>query len=170
MKKVNIDGEWAFMLGEPSNIPGMQKESRMVNLPHDFMIESDVKADSINGTNTGYYNGAAGTYTKYIDVPADWENQRVLVEFDGVFRDTSVILNGHIMGRHHYGYTPFRVELSNRLKWGKKNRLAVLVSNDAEQNSRWYPGGGIYRHVNLLLAPQVHICLLYTSPSPRDRG
>lgn len=157
MKKVNIDGEWAFMLGEPSNIPGMQKESRMVNLPHDFMIESDVKADSINGTNTGYYNGAAGTYTKYIDVPADWENQRVLVEFDGVFRDTSVILNGHIMGRHHYGYTPFRVELSNRLKWGKKNRLAVLVSNDAEQNSRWYPGGGIYRHVNLLLAPQVHI-------------
>lgn len=157
MKKINIDREWEFMLGEPSNIPGMPKKSRIVNLPHDFMIESDVKPDSINGTYTGFYNGDTGTYTKYIDIPQEWSGKRVLVEFDGAFRDTSVILNGHIMGKHHYGYTPFRAELSNRLKWGKKNRLAVLVSNDAEQNSRWYPGGGIYRHVHLLLAPQVHI-------------
>lgn len=157
MKKINIDRAWEFMQGEPSNVPGMQKKSRTVNLPHDFMIESDVKADSINGTNTGFYNGDTGTYTKYLDVPEKWADQRILAEFDGVFRDTSVILNGHVMGRHHYGYTPFRVDLSNRVKPGKKNRLAVLVSNDAEQNSRWYPGGGIYRHVYLLLAPQVHI-------------
>lgn len=157
MKKINIDREWEFMLGEPSNIPGMQKQTRIVNLPHDFMIESDVKAGSKNGTNTGFYDGDTGTYTRYIDVPEEWEGKRVLVEFDGAFRDTSVILNGHIMGRHHYGYTPFRVEISNRLKWGKKNRLSVLVSNDAEPNSRWYPGGGLYRHVNLLLAPRVHI-------------
>lgn len=157
MKRINIDREWEFILGEPSNIPGMQKQSRIVNLPHDFMVESDVKKDSVNGTNTGFYDGDTGTYTKYIDVPEEWEDKRVLVEFDGAFRDTSMILNGHIMGRHHYGYTPFRVELSNRIKYGKKNRLAVIVSNDAQQNSRWYPGGGIYRHVHLLLAPKVHI-------------
>lgn len=157
MKKINIDRAWEFMLGEPSNIPGMTKQSRTVNLPHDFMIESDVKADSVNGTNTGFYDGGTATYTKYLEVPEEWENQRVLVEFDGAFRDTTVVLNGHIMGRHHYGYTPFRTELSSRLKCGRKNRLAALVSNDAEPNSRWYPGGGLYRHVNLLLAPQVHI-------------
>lgn len=157
MKRINIDREWEFMPGEPSNIPGMPKQSWMVNLPHDFMIESNVKADSVNGTNTGFYDGDTGTYTKYMDIPQEWRGKRVLVEFDGVFRDTSVILNGHIMGRHHYGYTPFRVELSERLKWGKKNRLAVLVSNDAQPNSRWYPGGGIYRHVCLLLADRVHI-------------
>ncbi|MDO4305391.1 MAG: glycoside hydrolase family 2 TIM barrel-domain containing protein [Eubacteriales bacterium] len=157
MKKINIDREWEFMLGEPSSIPGMPNKVRTVNLPHDFMIESDVKVDSVNGTNTGFYNGDTGSYTKYLDIPQEWSGQRVFVEFDGTFRDTTVILNGHIMGRHHYGYTPFRVELSKRLKWGKKNRLTVIVSNDAEQNSRWYPGGGIYRHVNLLVAPQAHI-------------
>lgn len=157
MKRINIDREWEFMLGEPSNLPGMSGKSRTVNLPHDFMIESDVRADSVNGTNTGFYDGNIGTYTKYLDILQEWSGQRVLVEFDGAFRDTSVILNGHIMERHHYGYSPFRVELSDRLKWGKKNRLAVIVSNDAEPNSRWYPGGGIYRHVHLLLAPGVHI-------------
>lgn len=157
MKKINIDRAWEFILGEPSNIPGMQTQGRTVDLPHDFMIESNVKPNSVNGTNTGFYDGDTGTYTKYIDVPDDWADRRVLVEFDGVFRDASVILNGHIMGRHHYGYTPFRVDLSGCLKCGRKNRLAVLVSNDAEPNSRWYPGGGIYRHVNLLLAPKVHI-------------
>lgn len=157
MKKINIDREWEFLFGEPSNIPGMTRESKTVNLPYDFVIGSDVKKDSVNGTNTGFYDGDTGTYTKYIDIPEEWSGKRVLVEFDGVFGNTSVILNGHIMGKHHYGYTPFRVELSNRLKYGKKNRLAVLVSNDAQPNSRWYSGGGIYRHVNLLLGPMVHI-------------
>lgn len=157
MKRINIDDAWEFMLGEPSSIPGMPRESKTVNLPHDFMIASDVKADSVNGTNTGYYDGDTATYTKYLDIPQEWSGQRVLAEFDGAFRDTSVILNGHIMGRHHYGYTPFRVELSGRIKYGKKNRLSVLVSNDAQPNSRWYSGGGLYRHVHLLLAPQVHI-------------
>lgn len=157
MKRRNIDRAWEFMKGEPSNIPGMPRETKQVNLPHDFMIESDVKPDSVNGANTGYYDGDTATYTKYIDAPAEWEEKRILVEFDGVFRDTSVILNGHVMGRHHYGYTPFVVDLTSCMKLGKKNRLAVVVSNDNEPNSRWYPGGGIYRHVNLLIAPKLHI-------------
>lgn len=81
----------------------------------------------------------------------------MLAAFDGAFRDVSVILNGHIMGRHHYGYTPFQINLTPCVKPGKKNRLSVLVSNDAEPNSRWYPGGGLYRHVDLLTAPEIHI-------------
>lgn len=157
MKKINLDREWEFMLGEPSNIPGMSGDTKTVNLPHDFMIESEVSADSVNGANTGYYSGATGTYTKWMEIPKEWEEKRILVEFEGAFKDTAVILNGHRMGQHHYGYTPFRVDLSSRLKYGQKNRLAVTVSNDAQPNSRWYSGGGIYRHVNLLLASQVHI-------------
>lgn len=157
MKRTNIDRKWEFMLGEPSNIPGMPRQTRQVNLPHDFMIESDVKADSVNGANTGHYSGGTATYTKYIDAPKDWEEKRVLVSFDGAFRDVTVILNGHIMGRHHYGYTPFCVDLTSRIKLGNRNRLAVIVSNDAEPNSRWYPGAGLYRHVHLLTAPKLHI-------------
>lgn len=148
---------WTIQRGEPSSIPMMPAETRPVTLPHDFMIEGDVAADSKNGANTGYYNGGTYTYTKQMDIPAQWEGQRVLVYFDGVFGQTKVILNGHIMGIHHYGYTPFTVDLTPRLKFGARNRLSVEVSNDSEPNSRWYSGGGIYREVRLLTAPMTHI-------------
>ena len=157
MERFKLDRAWECMKGEPSSMPGMQVKSKQVNLPHDFVIEMDVTPDSVNGPNTGFYNGGTVTYTKYIDAPAEWENQRILVSFDGVFGAVKVILNGHIVGKHHYGYTPFTVDLTRELKTGKKNRLAVVVSNSDEQNSRWYSGGGIYRHVELLTAPKLHI-------------
>lgn len=157
MKRTNIDLNWEFMKGEPSNIPGMTRETKQVNLPHDFMIESDVTADSINGANTGFYNGDTATYTKYMDAPIEWAGKQIFVEFDGVYGSTKVILNGHVVGKHHYGYTPFCVDLTKYMKLGKKNRLAICVSNSAEQNSRWYSGAGIYRHVNLLTASKLHI-------------
>lgn len=157
MKRIGIDREWEFRKGEPSNFPEMPGDIRRVNLPHDFMIETDVAKDSVNGTNTGFYNGGTANYTKYIDVPKEWEDRRVLVSFDGVFGAAKVILNGHVMGKHHYGYTPFRVDLTGRIKPGEKNRLAVVVSNASQQDSRWYSGAGIYRHVELLEAPKLHI-------------
>lgn len=156
MRKEKINLGWTLQQGEPARIPMMPVQTRTVNLPHDFMIEGDVKADSKNGPNTGYYSGGAYTYTKQLDIPADWEGRRVLVYFDGVFGHTRVILNGHSVGAHCYGYTPFTVDLTSRLKYGGNNRLAVVVSNDDEPNSRWYSGGGIYRDVFLLTAPMVH--------------
>lgn len=157
MRKYNIDKEWELMKGEPSSIPGMPKEIKTINLPHDFVIASDVKETSVNRANTGFYDGDTYTYTKYMDVPNEWEEKRVLVNSDGAFGDVTVVLNGHIMGRHAYGYTPFSVDLTSQLKHGKKNRLAFIVCNDAQPNSRWYSGGGLYRHVNLLIADKVHI-------------
>lgn len=159
MERIQIDRAWECMSGEPSSMPGMQPKTKQVNLPHDFMIETDVTPDSLNGPNTGFYNGGTITYTKYIDVPAEWENRRILVSFDGVSGAVRVLWNGHIVGRHHYGYTPFTVDLTKEMRPGKKNRLAVVVSNSNEQNSRWYPGAGIYRHVELLAAPKVHIAV-----------
>lgn len=167
MKRENMDRSWEFKMGEPSNIPGMAGQARTVNLPHDFMIETDVRADSVNGADTGYYNGGTATYTKYIDAPEEWRGKRILAEFDGAFRDVSVILNGHVTGRHHYGYTPFCVDLTSCMKPGKRNRLAVITSSDSEPNSRWYPGAGLYRHVHLLVAEKLHIApygiFVYTS-------
>lgn len=157
MKRINLNSDWTIQQGEPSRIPIMPVQTRPVNLPHDFMIEGDVSADSKNGANTGYYNGGTYTYTKQLEIPAGWAGQRVLVYFDGVFGQTRVILNGHIVGSHHYGYTPFTVDLTGYLKFGGTNRLAVVVSNDNEQNSRWYSGGGIYRDVTLLTSPMIHL-------------
>lgn len=157
MKITKLNLGWTLQKGEPSRIPGMPVQTRDVNLPHDFVIETDVRPDSKNGANTGYYNGGTYTYTKKLTIPADWEGQQVLLSFDGVFGSTKVVVNGHHAAVHHYGYTPFLVDIAPYLYYGQENRISVTVSNDNEQNSRWYSGGGIYREVSLLTAPQVHI-------------
>ena len=157
MKSINLNLNWTIQQGEPSRIPGMPVQTWEVNLPHDFVIETDVRADSKNGPNTGYYNGGTYTYTKKLTIPEDWEGQQVKLSFDGVMGSTKVVVNGHVAGIHHYGYTPFHLNIAPYLYYGEENRISVTVSNDNEQNSRWYSGGGIYRDVALLVAPSVHI-------------
>ncbi len=156
MNRISLDRAWEFtdsrpMLGRPA------PAGKTVNLPHDFTIETDVKADAISGNATGYYGGGVGIYTHQLDIPADWAGKRVLVEFDGVYMNAVVELNGHNAALHHYGYTPFCVDITRFVKPGKANRLSVTVNNAAQLNSRWYSGSGLYRHVDLRVAPQVHI-------------
>lgn len=157
MKRTKINLGWTIQHGEPSRIPMMPAKTRPVDLPHDFMIEGDVRPDCKNGSDTGWYSGGTYTYTKQLAIPDDWEGQRILVYFDGVFGLAKVVVNGNVAAIHHYGYTPFHVDLTPYLKYGQPNRLAVTVSNDCEPNSRWYSGGGIYRDVWLLTAPKTHI-------------
>ncbi len=157
MKRIALNRDWTIQEGQHSSIPGMPQKTRPVQLPHDFTIETDVRADSKNGAGTGFFSGGTYTYTKKLTVPADWEGQRILLSFDGVMGNTKVVVNGHLACVHHYGYTPFAPDLSKFLYYGEENRISVTVSTDAEQNSRWYTGGGIYREVELLAAPQVHI-------------
>jgi len=157
MLRTNIDREWYFMDGKPSDIPGMAAPERLVNLPHDFMIETDTYQDAAGGPLTGYYDGGVGTYTKYLDIPEDYTDKKVIIEFDGSYMNTTVSLNGHMVTRHHYGYTPFHADLTPYMKAGEKNRLMVTVNNEAQPNARWYTGSGLYRHVDMLVSPRIHI-------------
>lgn len=158
MLRESLDRNWAFANGKPS--PLNQNEAapaRVVHLPHDFTIETDTWADAPGGSATGYYGGGIGTYTKMLDIPDDIEGKRILVEFDGAYMFTTVVLNGHTVTKHHYGYTPFHADLTPYIKPGQQNRLAVTVNNAAQPNSRWYTGSGLYRHVELLTSPKLHI-------------
>ena len=157
MKRVALNLGWQLQQGEPSNIPMMPVQSREVDLPHDFVVETDVCRDSKNGANTGYFSGGTVTYTKKLIIPAEWADSRVLLRFDGVIGSTKITVNGHLAGIHHYGYTPFQVDISEYLYFGEENRISVTVSNDDEQNSRWYSGGGLYRGAELLIGPKLHI-------------
>lgn len=157
MLRKNIDQAWEFILGKPFMIPGYGQPGKPVNLPHDFTIETDTNPEAPGGQLTGYYGGGVGTYTKTLDIPEDFKGKRILVEFDGVYMNPTITLNGHVVARHHYGYSPFHANLTPYIKPGKTNRLAVTVNNDAQPNARWYTGSGIYRHVDLLTAPQIHI-------------
>jgi beta-galactosidase len=162
MIRENMDRAWEFSHGQASggSIYAVLKEEnpgRIVHLPHDFTIQTDPFPEAPSGTRSGYYGGGIGTYKKVLNIPEAYAGKRVLIEFDGAYMNTIVALNGHQVTQHHYGYTPFHADLTPYLKPGKPNHLTVTVNNSAQPNERWYTGSGLYRHVNMLTAPQLHI-------------
>lgn len=158
MKRINIDDSWGFVLGKP-NIYDMfvPRDKKIVNLPHDFMIESDVKKDAKAGHLSGYYEGGVGTYSKILNFTEEDSNKLFYVEFDGVYSNSTVLLNGNKIVSQHYGYTPFHADITNFINFGEENILKVVVNNSAQPNGRWYTGSGIYRHVDMRVSEKLHI-------------
>ena len=85
------------------------------------------------------------------------KDKAVSIEFDGVFKNSEVFINGHSLGIRPNGYISFSYELSQYLHFGKQNIIAVKVDNDAQPNSRWYTGSGIYRNVRLVASEKLHV-------------
>ena len=159
-QELAADAGWKFFLGDPSGAeaPLFSDVSwRAVNLPHDWSIESKPDKDNLSGAGGGFFPGGIGWYRKTFHAPADWKGKRVSVEFDGVYRDATVYLNGHKLGTHPYGYTAFAFDLTPELNFSGANVLAVRVDNSAQPNSRWYSGSGIYRHVRVVVTDSTHV-------------
>ncbi|HTW82171.1 MAG TPA: glycoside hydrolase family 2 TIM barrel-domain containing protein [Terracidiphilus sp.] len=159
-QELNADAGWKSFLGDPS---GAEETSfsdsswRSVDLPHDWSIESKPEKENPGGAGEGFFPGGIGWYRKTFNARADWKGKRVSVEFDGVYRDAAVYLNGNKLGTHAYGYTAFTFDLTQELNFSGPNVLAVRVDNSAQPNSRWYSGSGIYRHVRVLVTNPVHV-------------
>jgi beta-galactosidase len=154
------DAGWKFFLGDPTGAeaPSFPDSPwRAVDLPHDWSIESKPEKDNPSGAGGGFFPGGTGWYRKTFHAPADWKGKRVSVEFDGVYRDCTVYLNGHSLGVHPYGYTAFTFDLTPELNYSGVNVLAVRVDNSAQPNSRWYSGSGIYRHVRVVVTDPTHV-------------
>ena len=126
---------------------GWTVNGKPVTLPHDGQITEMRSADASNGGHA-YFPGGVYTYKKTFEAPKAWEGKTVLVEFEGVYKNASVSLNGEELCFHPYGYTNFFVELS-KLNVGGENTLTVVADNSKLPNSRWYSGSGIYRPVFL---------------------
>lgn len=156
MKKTNLNLDWLFMNGEKSNIPMMPQQTKKVNLPHDFMVETDVTPDAPGKAESGFYKGSVGTYLKTITLTEEEMTDTMLLHFEGCFGKTRVLINGNPVGSHAYGYTPFTMDIRKFLKVGD-NEIQVIVHTDDDPNGRWYSGAGLYRGVNLLSAPAFHI-------------
>ncbi len=129
-----------------------------VDLPHDFLISQE----------NDLYENADGWYRRTLNVPPEWLNQALILRFDGVYMDCDVLLNGRLVGVHHYGYTCFDVELTGRLQPGE-NMLHVHIRHQSP-NSRWYSGAGIYRDVTLHVLPLCHVALDGTYVITRRSG
>lgn len=156
MKKTNLNLDWLFMNGEKSNIPMMPQQTKKVNLPHDFMVETDVTPDAPGKAESGFYKGSVGTYLKTITLTEEDLTDTMLLHFEGCFGKTRVLINGNPAGSHVYGYTPFTIDIRKFLQIGD-NEIQVIVHTDDDPNGRWYSGAGMYRGVNLLSAPAFHI-------------
>ncbi|CAN5543223.1 glycoside hydrolase family 2 TIM barrel-domain containing protein [soil metagenome] len=169
-----FDSDWRFL--KDSTVRAEQPAYndanwRKLDLPHDWSIEDlpnqapdqvvgPFSRASVGGTSTGFTVGGTGWYRKSFTISPLEKGKTVLIHFDGAYTETDVWLNGHHLGYHPYGYTPFSYELTPYLSSpGQTNVLAVRVKN-LGQNSRWYTGSGIYRHVWLTVAEPVHIAPL----------
>ena len=119
------------------------EEFRSVSVPHDWSIE--LPFDPQMGGSAGYLAGGQGIYVKNFILPASVKNHRLSITFDGVYHRATVWLNGHRLGHHVYGYTGFSFDITPYINIKGENRLVVHV--DREEQSRWYTGSGIYRHV-----------------------
>jgi beta-galactosidase len=170
------DSGWKFFLGDPNGAEARSYADgswRTVNLPHDWSIESAPNKDNPSGAGGGFFPAGTGWYRKTFTAPADWKGKRVSVEFDGVYRDATVYLNGHKLGTHPYGYTSFSFDLTPELDFSATNVLAVRVDNSAQPNSRWYSGSGIYRHVRVIATDPVHVArwgVFVTTPEVSDNA
>ena len=100
------DGSSSSAIQNGAESPSFSDASwRTVDLPHDWSIESKPDKDNPSGAGGGFFPAGMGWYRKTFHAPADWKGKRVSVEFDGVYRDATVYLNGHKLGTHPYGYT-----------------------------------------------------------------
>jgi len=159
-QELRADAGWKFFLGDPSGAESVSFEDaswRSLDLPHDWSIESKPEKDKPSGAGEGYFPGGIGWYRKKFEAPVAWKGSRVSVKFDGVYRDATVYLNGHMLGKHAYGYTGFSFDLTPELSFAGANVLAVRVDNSAQPNSRWYSGSGIYRHVRVVVTNPAHV-------------
>ena len=159
-QELAADAGWKFFLGDQAGAEASSFADaswRVVDLPHDWSIESKPGKDNLSGGGGGFFPGGVGWYRKTFRAPADWRGKRVSVEFDGIYRDSTVYLNGHKLGTHPYGYTAFSFDLTPDLNFAGANVLAVRVDNSAQPNSRWYSGSGIYRHVRVVVTDPTHV-------------
>lgn len=130
---------------------------KKISLPHDAMIHEKRCADSPGGSAHGYFIGGIYEYEKHFTAPEEWRNKTLMLEFEGVYKNAEVCINGKKAGNRPYGYVPFVICMDEYLNYGKENIISVTVDNSQLPNSRWYTGSGIYRPVNLIIGEKQHI-------------
>ena len=155
----SFNSGWKFSL-ESDVQPGVSdpefndRSWRQLDLPHDWAIEGDFSQDNPSGPGGGALPGGVGWYRKQFRIRN--LDCRYKIEFDGIYMNSSVYVNGHLVGTRPYGYISFSYDITDFLVRGS-NTIAVRVDNSDQPNSRWYSGCGIYRDVRLVKVTPVHV-------------
>lgn len=158
--KENFDFEWRFTKGDFSD--AFQKDFddsnwQHIDIPHDWAILDTFSKDNPTGRQGGFASGGVGWYRKKFSLNAKDAKSKISIEFDGVYENSEVWINGHFLGKHPFGYISFNYGLTPYLNFKGENVLAVRVDNSKQPSARWYTGCGIYRHVWLIKTGRLHV-------------
>ena len=168
----NFNKDWRFQLGEVKGADAKNfddSEWRTLNLPHDYSIENDFDLSSEAKAGGGFLDGGTAWYRKTWIVPKSMDGKRIRVEFEGVYMDSNVYVNGTLVGNYPYGYSAFSYDITDYLiaDGMTENVIAVRVNNQ-QPSSRWYSGSGIYRDVKLIATDLVHVARYGTKITTPD--
>jgi beta-galactosidase len=171
-----FDADWKFHRGgaQSAEQPAFDDGAwRAVDLPHDWSIEdlpgtsSPFDRNAAGQVSTGFTTGGTGWYRKTFVLAEADKGKRIVIQFDGIYMNPELWINGESLGSHPYGYTSFWYDITDKVKFPGPNVLAVKVRNEGE-NSRWYSGSGIYRHVWMKILEPVHVAQWGTSVTAKD--
>lgn len=151
MERLNFNDNWTY-----KHLNGGE-EPVAITLPHDAMLYEERRESNPGGGNICWFAGGDYLYEKEFTVPEQYDKLHVEFEFEGVYRNARVLLNGQEAGGCAYGYTGFFVDADPFLKYGESNVIQVIARNADQPNSRWYSGSGIYRPVTMHVGPKAHI-------------
>ncbi len=175
-EKINFNSDWKFTLANEDNSQKPEFDDsgwRTVDLPHDWSIEGEFSEKNPATPGGGALPGGTGWYRKTFKVDRQSRDKLYYIEFDGVYRNSEVWINGHFLGKRPYGYSSFRYEISKFLNHTGDNIIAVKVDNSKQPNSRWYSGSGIYRNVWLVITEKIaidHWGTFITTPQVSDKS
>jgi beta-galactosidase len=159
---IPFDEGWHFWLGDNPSAKHPDFDDthwHILNVPHDWSIEGSVNPPPAGDKNSGYFIHGIGWYRKSFSSPYD-TLRKVVIEFDAVYMNSEVWINGQFLGQKPYGFIGFRYDITEFLKKdGSKNVIAVRVDDSSEPSLRWYAGSGIYRHVRLITTGYTHFHL-----------
>jgi beta-galactosidase len=152
---------WKFYLGDDYKAKERVYDDaswRTLDLPHDWSIEFPFDSTSPTGNGGGALRGGTGWYRKTFFIPTTSSEKNIFIDFDGVYCNSEVWINGHLLGLRPNGFISFRYDLTPYLNFGnEENVIAVRVDNAKQPNSRWYSGSGIYRNVWLVTVDKIFV-------------
>ncbi len=155
---IDFNKDWKFFLGNDSGaINPLYNDTkwRSLSLPHDWSIESNFIKDASATNQGGSLPGGIGWYRKTFSLPSSAKEKSISIEFDGVYKNSEVWINGNYLDKRPYGYINFSYDLTPHLFFDKQNVITVKVDNSQQPDSRWYTGSGIYRDVKLVVKSKI---------------
>ena len=174
--RTKVDLNWKFLQDDTVDASAADFDDsawRLLNLPHDWSIEGEYDQSNPSGGSGGYLPTGIGWYRKALSIPSEWrKGRRLYLAFDGVFTNSTVYVDGVKVGNREYGWLSFVCDITHVARDKESVTVAVKVDNSVQPAARWYTGSGIYSHVWVISAGEVHVAEngTYVTTPADDRG